>query len=199
MIVAGIEYFDEDAELHPDGSVRDATLARDATIQGLPCAGGRSAVFFPNGRLRLAWLARHADIGPVSCRAGIVYLHANGSLLNTALDRDQKFGDVVVPAGERVTLDDAGRLLEHSLSLSSDRRVGGLPCAAAFRVWLRAGGRPSVAVLASPSVVAGEAYPRGAELFLDGRGRVLHWQVADLDSGLHYKQRVFGVYQAPFT
>ena len=58
MVVSGVEYLDEDAELYPDGSVHDATLARDVTIQGLPCAGGRSAVFFPSGRLRLAWLAR---------------------------------------------------------------------------------------------------------------------------------------------
>jgi hypothetical protein len=198
MVVAGIEYLDEDAELYPDGSVRDATLARDATIQGLPCAGGHSAVFFPGGRLRLAWLACATGVGPVRCDAGIVYLHPNGSVLNAAVAEQQTLGDVVVPAGERVTLDDTGRLLEYSRSLTSDQRVGGLTCAAAFRAWHYASGRPSVVVLARPSTVGGATYPRGAELFLDKGGAVVRWYPVDLDSGQRYKQRVFGVYGAPF-
>jgi hypothetical protein len=198
MVVAGIEYLDDDAELYPDGAVHDATLARDARIQGLPCAGGHSAVFFPGGRLRLAWLARAADVGPVRCGAGIVYLHPNGSVLNAAVAEQQTLGDVVVPTGERVTLDDAGRLLEYSKSLTSDQHVRGLPCAAAFDVWLYASGRPSVVVLASASTVGGVAYPRGAELFLDEGGGVLRWYAVDLDSGQRYKQRVFGVFEAPF-
>ena len=199
MVVAGIEYLDEYAELYPDGSVHDATLARDASIQGLPCAGGRSAVFFPGGRLKFAWLARAADVGPVRCAAGIVYLHPNGSVLNAALAGRQTFGGVAVPAGERVTLDDAGRLLEYSRSLTSDRRVGGLSCAAAFRIWLYAGGRPSVVVLASASMIGPMTYPRGAQLFLDEGGRVLRAYAVDLDSGRRCKQRVFGVFEAPFA
>jgi hypothetical protein len=105
---------------------------------------------------------------------------------------------VVIAAGERVTLDDAGRLLEYSKSLTSDQRVGGLTCAAAFRVWLYASGRPSAVVLASASTVGGVTYPRGAELFLDEGGGVLRWYAVDLDSGQRYKQRVFGVFEAPF-
>ena len=199
MVVAGLEYLDEDAELYSDGSVRDAVLARDAHVQGLPCAGGHAVVYFPGGRLWLARLARPAEVGPVACSAGLVYLHPGGSLLNAAVARAHRFAGVVVPAGERVTLDRRGRLLEHSLSLASDEQVGGLPCAASFRVWLHAGGGLSVAVLAAPSVVNGEAYPRGAELFLDEGGRVLRWGVADLDSGQQYKQRVFGAFEAPFA
>jgi hypothetical protein len=198
MVVAGIEYLDEDAELYPDGSVHDATLARDVTIQGLPCAGGRRAVFFPGGRLRLAWLARAADVGPVRCGVGIIYLHPNGSVLNAEVAEQHTLGDVVVPAGERATLDDAGRLVEHSKSLTSEERVGGLICAAAFRVWLYASGRPSVVVLGRAATVGGTTYPRGAELFLNEGGSVLRWYAVDLDSGQRYKQRVFGVFEAPF-
>ena len=199
MVVNGIEYLDEDTELYDDGSVRDATLARDAIVQGLPCAGDRAVVFYPGGRLRLAWLVRAADVGSLRCGAGIVYLHPNGSVLNAAMAGEQRLGEVVVPAGERVTLDDAGRLLEYSRSLNSDGWVGGLACAAAFRVWLYAGGRPSVVVLASASTVAGVTYPRGTELFLDEGGGVLRRYTADVDSGEQYKQRVFGVLEAAFA
>lgn len=198
MIVGGIEYLDEDAELFPDGSVHDATLARDVTIQGLPCAGGRSAVFFPGGRLRLAWLAHAADVGPVRCGAGVIYLHPDGSVLNAEVAEQQTFGDVVVPAGERVTLDDAGRLLELSKSLASDERVGGLFCAAAFRVWLYASGRPSVVVLACAAMVGQTMYPRGTELFLTEGGAVLYCDAVELNTGEQHKQRVFGVFEAPF-
>ena len=75
MVVSGVEYLDEDAELFPDGSIHDATLVRDTDIQELPCAGGRSVVFFPSGRLRLAWLSRPVAIGGVACAPSIVYLH----------------------------------------------------------------------------------------------------------------------------
>ena len=70
-MMAAVEYL-EGAELFPDGSVHDATLVRDSEIQGLPCAGGRSVVYFPNGCLRLAWLSRTTAIGDVSCAPGIV-------------------------------------------------------------------------------------------------------------------------------
>lgn len=198
MVVSGVEYLDEDAELFPGGSVRDATLARNTNIQGLPCAGGRSVVFFPDGRLRLAWLSQPVMVGAVACSPGIVYLHASGALLNATLAADHEFVGVAVPAGARVTLDEEGRLLEHSQRLEADQPVGGLPCAEEFRVWLYPDGRPSVVVLASPSVIGGQEYPRGAELFFDEGGQVLDCRLVDLDSGHRYKQRVFGVYDAPF-
>ena len=199
MVVAGIEYLDEDAELFPDGSVHDATLARDTRIEGLPCEGGHSVVYFPGGRLRLAWLAAPADIGVVSCGVGIVYLHPNGSLLNAALSRAHSFGDLAIPAGERVTLDEGGRLIEHSRTLASDECFGGLLCAAAFRIWLYPNGGPSVVVLAAPTAVSGTTYARGSELLFDKRGRVIRAQAIDMDAGHRYKQRVFGVFEASLT
>ena len=198
MFVDGVEYLDEDAELFPNGSVHDATLARDTDVQGLPCAGGRSVVYFPSGRLRLAWLSRPVSIGGVPCAAGIIYLHESGRLLNATLSATHIFAEGSVPVGERVTLDEHGRLLEHSQRLLMDQPVGGLPCSAQFRVWLYPGGRPSVVVLAEQSVLSGRAYPRGAELFLDEDLQILDWQMADLDSGRRYKDRVFGVREAPF-
>jgi len=198
MLVGGVEYLDEDAELFPDGSVHDATLARDTEIQGLPCAGGHSVVYFSSGRLRLAWLSRQADVGGVSCAPGIVYLHENSRLLNTMLAAPHEFTGIVVPAGERVTLDEEGELLEHSRRLAMDQPIGGLPCSAEFHVWLYPGGQPSLAVLAESSWIGGRKYPRGSELFLDDTGQVLNFWEVDLDSGRQYKQRVFGVYEAPF-
>jgi hypothetical protein len=198
MVVNGIEYLDEDTELFPDGSIHDATLARDTDIQGLPCAGGRGVVFFPSGRLQLAWLARPVGIGGVPCAPGIVYLHESGALLNAALTTAHELAGVLVPARARVTLDDDGRLLEHSRQLEADQPIGGLPCSAEFHVWVYPDGRPSVVVLASPSVVGGQEVPRGAQLFLDEGGEVIDWQQVDLDSGRRYKQRVFGVHEAPF-
>ena len=187
-----MEYLDEDAELFHDGSVHDATLARDTEIQGVPCAGRRSVVYFPGGRLRLSWLSRPATIGAVACAPGIVYLHENGGLLNATLAAPHVFAGVAVPAGERVTLDEQGQLLEHSGRLSADQPVGGLPCSAEFHVWLYPGGRLSAVVLAAPALVGGREYPRGAELFLGENGQVLDCRLVDLDSGRRYQQRVFG-------
>jgi hypothetical protein len=198
MIIGGIEYLDEDAELFHDGSVHDATLAHDTDIQGLPCAGGRSVVFFPGGRIRLAWLSRPAVLGGVACAPGIVYLHEGATVLNATLASDHELTGVKLPAGTRVTLDEDGRLLEHSRRLETDQTLGGLPCSAAFHVWLYPDGRLSVVVLAAPAVVGGREYPRGAQLFLDEGGQVLGWQQVDLDSGHRYQQRVFRVYEAPF-
>ena len=99
MIVNGIEYSDEDGEFFPDRSVRDATLLRDTVIQALPCAGGRSVVYYPGGRLRLAWLSRSASVGRIVCLSGIVYLHENGGALNVGLAEAQRFGTVDVPEG----------------------------------------------------------------------------------------------------
>jgi hypothetical protein len=198
MVTGGVEYLDEDAEVFPDGSVHDATLARDTEIQGLPCAGGRSVVYFPSGRLRLAWLSRPATIGGVACAPCILYLHENGRLLNASLAAPQEFGSVAVRAGERVTLDEEGHLLEHSLRLSADQSVGGLPCSAEFLVWLYPDGPPSMVVLAAPALIGGREFPRGAELSFDEQGQVLDCRFVDLDSGRRYKHRVFGVYEAPF-
>lgn len=198
MVVSGIEYLDEGAELFPDGSIHGATLVRDTDIQGLPCAGGCDVVFFPGGRLRLARLSRPVVIAGVACAPGIVYFHESGALLNATLAAAHEFAGVPVPASARVTLDEAGGLLEHSQRLEADQLVGGLPCSAEFHAWVYPDGRPSLVVLASPSVIGGREYPRGAELFLDEGGQVLDWRQVDLDAGRRYKQRVFGVYEAPF-
>lgn len=198
MFAGGVEYLDEDAELFPDGSVHDATLARDTEIQGLPCAGGHSVVYFPSGRVRLAWLSHQTGIGGVSCAPGIVYMHENGRLLNAELAAPHEFTGIVVPAGERFTLGEEGELLEHSRRLAVDQPIGGLLCSAEFHVWLYPCGQPSLVVLAESSWIGDREYPRGSELFLDDTGQVLDFGVADLDSGWQYKQRVFGLYEAPF-
>ena len=198
MVVNDVEYLDENADLFHDGSIHDATLARDTDIQGLPCAGGHSVVFFPSGQLLLAWLSRPAVIGGVPCDGGIVYLHEVGVLLSTTVAADHEFAGVLVPAGARVTLDVDGRLLEHSRRLEADQQLGGLPCSAELGAWVYPDGRPSVVVLTSPSVIGGREYPRGAELFFDESGQVLDWRQVDLDSGRRYMHRLFGVYEAPF-
>ena len=199
MIVAGIEYLEDgDAEFFPDGSVHDATLARDTAIDGIPCSGGRSVVYYPNGRLLLASLARRAIIDSIDCATGLVRLYENGVLMNGRLADEHRFGPVVVPAGERVTLDEAGDLLEHSTMLTADSTIGGLPCSAAFGVWLYPTGRVSKAVLTAATVVNGHSYARGTELRLDDDGTVLETAAADLDSGQRYRRPLFGVYELPF-
>ncbi len=197
MILGDVEYLEEGLETFPDGSVHDAVLARDCDIQGLPCAGGRDVVFFPSGRLRLASLSRETIISGICCAPGIIYLHESGTVLNATLASCLKFWDISVSAGERVTLDEKGILLEYSRQLNEDQTVGGLPCTAQFRVWLYPSGRLSKAVLASPSTINGQEFPRGTELFLNEDGQALKHHQVNLDPGKHYRQKVFGVYEAP--
>lgn len=198
MVVAGIEYLEEDAELFPDGSVRDATLARDTEIQGLPCAGERSVVYYPGGQLKLAWLSRPARIGTIPCSPGIVYLHENSGLLNATLAAPHQFGVVTVAVCERVTLDEGGGLLERSHRLNHDQTVNDIPCMFQYPIWLYANGRPSVVILAAPWVFGGQEYPRGTELFLGEDGHILNFYHRDLDSGRGFMWRVFGVFEAGF-
>ncbi len=198
MIQNEIEYLPEDAETFPDGTIHDAILARDSIIQGLPCAGGHSVVFFSSGRLRLAWLSRQTIVGTVTCAIGILYLHESGALLNATLAASQTFVELTVSAGTRVTLDEDGQLIEHSHHLPTDRTIDGLHCAAEFNIWFYPSGRLSAAVLASPSVIGGREFTRGSELFFAEDGQVVEFTQLDLDSGQKYKQRVFGVYEAPF-
>jgi hypothetical protein len=195
MISKGVEYEDEDLELYPDGSVHDATLARNTVIQGIPCAGERSVVFFPSGRLRLAWLASPLVVGGVPCSSGVVtYFHENGRILNATLGE----GFQGLPAGTRVTFDEDGRLLEYSERLDCDKVIDGLPCSVEFHIWRYADGRPSLVVLAAATTIGDQVYPRGADLQFDESDNVIGYIKVDLDSGHRYQQRVFGVYEAPF-
>src|SRR5438105_1087788 len=98
MNFAGIEYEDEDCELFPDGSVHDATLLRDTLIQGLPCAGGQSVVFYPSGHIKLTWLSSPVIVRGIPCAAGLVtYFHENGRVLNATLATGSRIGDVTLP------------------------------------------------------------------------------------------------------
>jgi hypothetical protein len=195
MISKGVEYEDEDLELHPDGSVHDATLARNTVIQGMPCAGRRSVVFFPSGRLRLAWLASPVVVGCVPCASGVVtYFHENGRVLNATLG--ERFQGL--SAGTRATFDEDGLLLEYSERLDCDKVINGLPCSAEFHIWRYAAGMPSRVVLAAETTIGDQVYHRGAELQFDESGNVIGYTEIDLDSGHRYQQRVFGVYEAPF-
>ncbi len=195
MIVNGVEYEEEDLELHPDGSVHDATLTRNTVIQGIPCAGGRSVVFFPSRQLRLAWLASPVIVGGIPCAAGVVtYFHENGRILNATLGEDFQR----LPVRTRATFDENGALCEYSERLERDQLVSGLPCSAEFDIWRYADARLSRVVLSAPAKLGDREYPRGAELCLDESGKVIGYTEVDLDSSHRYQQRVFGVHEAPF-
>jgi hypothetical protein len=197
MIVGGIEYDDADAELFPDGSVHDATLTRDTTIQGVPCAGGNSVVYFPSGRLKLCRLSAASTIAGVPCAAAvIVFFYEDGRVLNASLAAEHQIEGRSFPAGTRVTFDEDGTLLEYDERLERDTVLDGLPCAAAVPVWRYANGRLSVVVLSAACEVNGHSYPRGTQLFFEEDGSVINTYMVDLDSGRRYKVRVFGVYEA---
>jgi hypothetical protein len=198
MIVGGIEYDEEDAELFPDGSVHDATLTHDTLIKGVLCAGGRSVVYFPSGRLKLCWLSVAVTIGGVPCAAKIVYFHENGRILNASLAADHRVNGRVLPVETRVTFDEKGELLEYNERLAHDTVLDGLPCAADVPIWRYADGRLSVVVLSAACEVNGCSYSRGTQLFFDVDGNVIRSCTVDLDSGCRYMHRVFGVYEAAF-
>lgn len=196
MIVNGIEFLEEDAEFFPDGSVRDATLARNTTIQDIPCMGDRSAVFFPSGNLKLFWLSQTTVLDGIPCPEDrIVYLHENGRLWNASLASDVQIDGALYPSGSRLTFDETGELLEYSQKLDADKIIEGFPCSSLFDVWRYAGGKPSVIVLSAPHSIGGQEYPRGAEVYLDEGGEVIDWHLVDIDSGNRYKQRVYGVFE----
>jgi hypothetical protein len=200
MNVAGIDYEDDDCELFPNGSVHDATLLHDAVIQGLHCAGGRSVVFYPSGRIKIAWLSAPLIVHGIPCAAGVVtYFHENGRVLNARLPMGSRIGETELPGGTRVTLDDAGLLLEYSEQLERDAVLGGLPCDADIEIWRYPDGRPSLVVLASAFALGGQVYPRGTELHLSPDGEVVHSVALNLEPGRRYKQRVFGVYEASWA
>lgn len=198
MIVAGIEYDDADAELFPDGSVHDATLTRDTIIQGVPCAGGHSVVFYPSGRLKLCRLSVASTIAGVPCAAGvIVFLYEDGRVLNASLGTEHRINGRTFPARTRVTFDEDGTLLEYEERLDRDAALDGLPCAAAVPIWRYANGRLSMVVLSAPCAVGGQIYPQGTRLFFEEDGSVINSYTVDLDSGRRYRVRVFGVYEGP--
>ncbi|MCU0541636.1 MAG: hypothetical protein MUE44_05525 [Oscillatoriaceae cyanobacterium Prado104] len=196
MIAKGIEVLDEDAEFFPDGSVRDAKLARNTAIQDIPCMGDRSVVFFPSGRLKLCWLSQTTVLDGIPCPEDrIVYLHENGRLLNASLASEVQIDGVLYPSNSRLTFDETGKLLEYSQELDADRIIEGFPCSSLFNVWRYAGGKPSVVVLSAVHSIGPQEYPRGAELFLDENGEVIDWYSVDVDSGNLYKQRSYGVFE----
>ena len=199
MIVNNIEFVDEDAELFPDGSVYDAILAQDTIIQDIPCAGNRSVVFYSSGQLQLCWLSSTTILNHLPCAGDLVlYLHENGRLWNVTLASDYQINEVLYRSGSRLTFDETGELLEYFESLDMDRLVEGLPCSSQFVVWRYANGRPSLIVLSSSHVIRRKEYPRGAEVFLNKDGEFIDWRLVDLESGQHYKQRVFGAIEGEY-
>jgi hypothetical protein len=184
VIDRGIEYEDEDAEFFRDGTVRDATLSHDVEIQEISCAGGRSVIFYESGAVKIAWLSKPAVLDHVPCLASeIVFFHENGRLMNAKLGRDRDFTGLRVPLGARVTLDEAGELIDYYEHLSADVRIDGIPCSALFGVGRYASGRLSVALLASAVEIDGKNYVRGTKLSVGVdrrdvtrslRGKLLH-------------------------
>ncbi|MBE9122167.1 hypothetical protein IQ269_15475 [Tychonema sp. LEGE 07199] len=196
MIVNNIEILNEDAEFFPDGSVRDATLVRNTTIQGIPCLGDRSVVFFPSGRLKLCWLSQTTVLDGIPCLGDcIIYLHENGRLLNASLACDLQIDEVLYPSDSRLTFDETGKLLEYSQRLDADRSIEGFPCSSQFVVWRYASGKPSIIVLSAPHTINGQEYPRGAKVYLNEDGEVIDWELVNLDSGKRYKQQIYGVFE----
>jgi len=196
MIINNIEFLEEDAELFSDGSVHDAILAQDAIVQGIPCAGNRSVVFYSSGQLKLCWLSSTTILDDIPCASDVIlYLHENGQLWNVSLDSDYQIKKVLHRSGSRLTFDETGELLEYSESLDADRLIEEFPSSSQFDVWRYANGRPSLIVLSSPHMINGEKYPRGAKVSLNNDGEVIDWQLVNLDSEQGYKQRVFGVFE----
>lgn len=109
--------------LHPDRTLYDVWLPRDATLQGIPCKGGGykawSVRFHPGGRLALCYLARDATIDGVPCRAASfvtelsgstqVGLHENGRLRSCRLSRSVTRDGLTLKRGARITLTPDGR------------------------------------------------------------------------------------------
>ena len=53
-------------------------------------------------------------------------------------------------------------------------------------------------MLSSSHVIRRKEYPRGAEVFLNKDGEFIDWRLVDLESGQHYKQRVFGAIEGEY-
>src|SRR5579871_851670 len=86
---------------------------------------------------------------------------------------------ITIHAGDRISLNDEGQLLEYSTYLDTDQNICGVPCAADFDVWRYVNGRLSRIVLASSALIVGQEYIRGTEISFDRNGEVIDFHVMD--------------------
>lgn len=100
-------WFDSDQQLE------NCWLARDTTIEGLPCRGGgkASTAFFPDGSLRAVFLAEDSRIDGTLCKASIwipVQFHESGKLAGCQLAEETTVGAVTHPAATHLEFDHDG-------------------------------------------------------------------------------------------
>lgn len=118
--------------LGPDGSLREAVLARDERVQGLPCAGQTRVRFDAQGRLRALTLSEDTEIHGVPCARG--------------RRRDAVLNDVEVVYAEHVRLHPDGSV--DFATLARDVEVDGVPLAGSHTVGRHESGALQIGTLA---------------------------------------------------
>ncbi len=82
--------------VNSDGTLMACELSRPVTINGVPCA--------EKGRFSDSWYKKRTLLNP----GDMMTRYASGKLQECVLSRNHDFAGIQVPAGSRITLDEAG-------------------------------------------------------------------------------------------
>ncbi len=109
--------------LNPDQTLRYCAFSEDVKIQEYVCDGGKGGSegvttgFYPSGRLESFFSPNDIEIQGIPCKGGpfnAIYFYENGNLKEITLSKDAVIGGRALSAGQRVSIDEAGRVLSVS-------------------------------------------------------------------------------------
>jgi len=146
-------------------------LPQDKVISGVPCAQGL-VHFHPTGQLAQCTLAiDHVERNMALARGTILTWNEDGTLM-ALLTSPHGIGDITIPAGASLRLDDAGTLVSWSRRVPIEESVHGIPCQAGSVVTCFADGRPERVTLAKSHVVDNIPCMGGTDVELHSTGRL---------------------------
>jgi hypothetical protein len=138
-------------------------------VEELPCRPGTQVDLHPNGRIARATLARDAAVQGIWCAAGSeVQIRRTGAIIRAVLAREHRFGGVAFPAGSQVAFQEGEEAIPVEVVLSAPCRIHGLDLLEGSRVELDGAGSVAGAVPERDVLVGGIPCPAGDHIVLEG-------------------------------
>lgn len=103
-------------EFHSNGRIERASLAREATIQGISLKGESHIYFNREGKLEKFYSSEATHVDGISCMEGYVAIHPNGKIKNAFLSKDTTIQGIHFKKGHYVEFHSNGKILGDSLS-----------------------------------------------------------------------------------